>query len=485
MICISVTPESRSLAKVDLLNASRYADLIELCLDRLIKAPDVGEMTADLDKPVIVSCRREADGGQFSRSEQERIGLLKQAIISGPDYVELDLKAAKEIPRFGDTKRVISITSLNQPIENVNQMFDEAWKVKPDVVKFTWLTQTFDDAYPLLKAVVDKREVPVVGIGIGRCGITFSLLGRKYGSPWLYAALEKGMEAFPGQTTAFDLDEIYDFRNINAKTRFLGLVGYGDTQPVIAKILNGGFQSAGSSFRCLPFHVRSLERVRKRLEVLKVAGMFVNPALSLNLHEFPDKAEEAVTKASAADLLFHKKDGVWYGYNLLWRVMLKAIDSSLEQQGKAFKQQNALVFGTNPLARSMIYGLQRRQCVVSVTSPDDAAARSIAQSMEVRQIPFMNLYDTLTDIAVIADANLQPGPGKLELNPAFFRDEMTIADFSRVPLETSFSREATERGCRVIDPQELGYHYLSALFKAITGKELDREEYDQTLSEIV
>lgn len=483
MICISVTPESRSLAKVDLLNASRHADLIELCLDRLLKAPDVGEMTADLDKPVIVSCRREADGGHFKDSEETRIALLKQAIISGPEYVELDLQAAKAIPRFGDTKRVISITSLNQPIDHIDQMFEEAWKAKPDVVKFTWLTQTFDDAYPLLKAVVEKREVPVVGIGIGRCGITFSLLGRKYGSPWLYSALEKGMEAFPGQTTAFDLDEIYDFRNINAKTRFLGLVGYNETQPLIARILNTGFKSKESSFRCLPFHVRSLDRMRRRLEILKVAGMFVNPALQLNLHEFPEKEEEAVRNAQAADLLFHKKN-MWHGYNLLWRVMLKAVESVLDELGKEFKKQNALVFGTNPLARSMIYGLQRRECVVSVTAPDDQAARTIAQSMGVRQIPFMNLYDTLTDVAVIADANLQPGPGRNELNPAFFRDEMLIADFSRLPLETNFSREATERGCRVIDPKELGYDYLSALFKAVIGEELDRAGYDQALEEM-
>jgi 3-dehydroquinate dehydratase/shikimate dehydrogenase len=104
--------------------------------------------------------------------------------------------------------------------------------------------------------------------------------------------------------------------------------------------------------------------------------------------------------------------------------------------------------------------------------------------MGVRQIPFMNLYDTLTDIAIIADAGLQPGPGRTELNPAFFRDEMIIADFSRLPLETNFSREAGERGCRVIDPKELGYDYLSALFKAVVGKELDRGGYDRVLEEM-
>jgi len=104
--------------------------------------------------------------------------------------------------------------------------------------------------------------------------------------------------------------------------------------------------------------------------------------------------------------------------------------------------------------------------------------------MGVRQVPFMNLYDTYTDLTVIADDTLKPGIGKTEINPAFFRPEMTVADFSRLPLETEFSQEAVERGCRVIPPQELGYDYLAAMFKAVSGKELDREIFDETIQTI-
>lgn len=484
MICISITPESRSLARVDMFNASQFADMIELCLDRLIKAPDVGELTQDTKQPVIVSCRRQVDGGKFSGSEDERIAMLRQAIISGPDYVELDLETAKQIPRFGETKRVISVTSLDRPAENVDQMFEEAWKAKADVVKITAATRYFEDAWPLLKAVVEKRELPVVGMGIGPSGITFSLLGRKYGSPWLYAALEKGMEAFDGQTSAFDLNEIYDLEQINSKTRFLGLAGYGETQPLVAKILNRGFCKIDSSYRCLPFQVGNLDKIRKRLETLKIPGIFVNPALDVDLHKFPDKDEESVQQSKACDLLFLKKDQ-WQGFNLIWRVMLKAVERSLALHEKELSQQNVLVFGTNPLARSLIYGLSRKGCVVSVTSPDDIASKKVAQLMQVRQIPFMNLYDTYTDLAVIADDGLKPGIGKTEINPAFFRPEMTVADFSRIPLETEFSREASERGSRVIPPQELGFDYLCAMFKAVTGKELDREIFDETVQTMV
>ena len=65
MICISVTPESRQLAKVDIYNAANQCDLVELCLDRLHKEPDVKDMISSSKKPVLVSCRQPEEGGQF------------------------------------------------------------------------------------------------------------------------------------------------------------------------------------------------------------------------------------------------------------------------------------------------------------------------------------------------------------------------------------------------------------------------------------
>ncbi len=113
---------------------------------------------------------------------------------------------AGQIPRFGRTKRVVAYTNLNRPISRIDEIFTQCCKADADVVKLTWLTEDLDGAWPLLAAVTQPREVPIVGIGVGRSGLTFSLLSRKYGSPWIYAALERGMEAFAQQPTVWQLE---------------------------------------------------------------------------------------------------------------------------------------------------------------------------------------------------------------------------------------------------------------------------------------
>src|SRR5262245_30090645 len=104
MICITVTPTSRTLAKADLLNAARHGDIIELCLDHFHKEPDVKDLITAVDKPMIVSCRRQQDGGKWQGTEEERLLLLRQAIVAGPAYIELDLDVAPNVPRFGKTQ---------------------------------------------------------------------------------------------------------------------------------------------------------------------------------------------------------------------------------------------------------------------------------------------------------------------------------------------------------------------------------------------
>ena len=100
MICISLAQASRRMALADMLNASRQCDLIEVRLDCFEKAPDIAELLANKPKPVIMSCRRPKDGGNWTGSEPDRLTLLRQCIVAKADYVEIELDVADQIRLF-------------------------------------------------------------------------------------------------------------------------------------------------------------------------------------------------------------------------------------------------------------------------------------------------------------------------------------------------------------------------------------------------
>ncbi|MFK7819504.1 MAG: type I 3-dehydroquinate dehydratase [Planctomycetaceae bacterium] len=473
MLCISVTPESRQLAKVDILNASRHGDLIEVCLDKLIKTPDIGELLSGFDKPILISCRRERDGGHWAGSEEDRLQLFRNAIAANPAYIELELDIADRIPRFGETKRVISVNSIDRPLGNVDDVFTKAKHHRADVVKFTWPTRTLDEAWPLLAAVSQKRELPVVGMGLGDSSVTFSLLGRKFGSPWIYAALEKGMEAHPGQKTVWELNDSYGWTDINPTTRFVGVVGMGETEIASIRVLNAAFRKFGADVRCLPLRIGKLKHVNKMLSALKVRGMLVGSANVDSVYSLIDNHHRGVADGKFADLLL-RRDSLWHGHNTL----RKAIQAALTASGKDIARRRVMVIGANSVARSILPILTEAEAAVSIATPDDKSATAMASQYDASVIPWSAIYDTVTDFLVFTDAGIPVSQAQSRgLNPSILREHMTVLDVSRYPDASSLAEEARERGCTVVEPTEIYIQQLSTQFRAITGKELPVEAF--------
>jgi 3-dehydroquinate dehydratase/shikimate dehydrogenase len=481
MICITVTPESRTLAPADLLNASRRCDLIELCLDHFINEPNVGELVKMVDKPIMVSCRSEKDGGNWKGTEQQRIQLLREAIVAGPAYVELDLDIANSIPRFGKTQRVVSFTSLNRPLSKIDEVFEQCWKAKADIVKFTWLTEDMDAAWPLLAAVTQQREVPIVGIGIGRSGLTFSLLGRKYGSPWIYAALERGMEAYPKQPTVWQLKEDYRWDEIGAKTRFLGVVGSGDSENVACRVLNAAFQLMEKPIRCLPLLPGDLTKFPKMLEKMKINGLIVDPGYSGDLTGMAAVKDELSESSERIDVLMEGGNS-WKAINTLFQA-IDETGQAVTGQAEWTSRGSITVIGNSSMARGAAKFFVSKGAAVSVAGPSDNRAASVAREAGVRHVPWNAVHDNRTDTLVIADFGMECGTAKGQLNPMIIRERMTVVDLSVGMVGSAFAEEASARGAKYIDPMSVFATNLNLQFRQLTGRDLPEGSFQMGLAE--
>lgn len=485
MICISVVPTSRQLAKVDIFNAANQADLVEVCLDHLAKEPDIPDLLQGAKKPIILSCRRPLEGGQWAGSEEERLLMLRQAIVAAPDWIELEVDIADKIPRFGKTKRLISFTRLDKPLQSLDSVFERAATAKADAVKFVGPTPTLDAAWPLLAAVTKKRELPVVGMGIGRPGLTFSLLGRKYGSPWIYAALEQGMESYDGQATLHELDEVYRWREINAQTRFVAVAGFGPTETMTLRVLNTGFAKLGLNIRCLPLELDKLDNFQQMFDVLKINAVLPDKRLGGQILSVCQQQEDSVKASQYADLVVRPPNQGWQAFNSLWRGTLRALEERIGSKSpdeRPLDRRNVLLVGASPLARCLAYGVQRRKGLVSVAATDDERAHLLAQMFDFRYVPIANIYDTLCDVLILAEVRMEKGHLKQSISPSILKSGMTVIDATNLPHTTELLDDARARGCKVVEPADIYADQLGTQFKAITGQDLPPEAFAEALA---
>ena len=109
-ICAVIGRTRHKMIQIEIQEAAkRGAKLIEVRLDFLAKAPDFKRLLANRPCPLIATVRRHSDGGRWAHTEEERHMLLRQAIVAGFDWVDLETDIADTIPRFRDVRRVIRV----------------------------------------------------------------------------------------------------------------------------------------------------------------------------------------------------------------------------------------------------------------------------------------------------------------------------------------------------------------------------------------
>jgi 3-dehydroquinate dehydratase/shikimate dehydrogenase len=482
MICISINQESRRLALADMLNASRQCDLLEIRLDRFGLAPGLGELISAKPRPVIMSCRRQQDGGHWDGSEDERLALLRQCIVSKADYVEIELDVADQVRPFPPSRRVISYTNLKETPHDIADVYAEAQTKKPDVIKLTTLARTPEEAWPLVQ-VLAKPPVPTVVVGLGKPGVMLALLGRKIGAPWTYAALERGMEAWPGQPTVEDLNQVYHYPAFERGTRLIGVTGFGEAEVAAVASFNGALAHLNLQARCLPMGVGSVRLFRKVVEAVKLAGVVIDPEHQSLILDIVSERHPSAQQAQAADVILWK-DNKWHGYHTGCQAALNALAATLTKAGtdEPFKGRVVVITGLTGAARGLAAELQRRGANVILASHHKQKAQELAQELNCRQVQFEAMYSTMHDVLIVCDEEKGQTPGKAAgIHVGYLRDGMTVMDLTAGFRPSDLLRGAEVRGCHVVSPRELLLDRLDLQARLFTGKQVPREVFVESL----
>ena len=490
MICISIAQKSRRLALADLLNAARMGDMLEVRLDCFDKAPDFGDLFAAQRKPMILTCRRTRDGGEWDGSEEERLALLRQGIISKANYVEIELDVADQIRPFPGVQRVISYTNLRETPEDIADIYAEARGKKPDVIKLTTLARTPEEAWPLVQ-ILAKSSVPTVVGGLGKPGIMLAVLGKKIGAPWTYAALERGMETSPGQPTINDLETIYHYRSIERTTRLIGVTGFDESATMTVAALNAVLAHFQLPARCWPMTMGNPQMFRKIVEAVKLAAVVVDEEHQGAARTMATKLDAAAEQFQATDLLLHKENQ-WHGYQLQGRAAVAALETAMRTKGASehpLKGRVVLIVGANALAGNMARAMKAEGAILILAGRERGAVQKLAHDLECRYIQFEAIYTTNHDVVVVCDeghtagGHTGSGGGIAGVHTGYLKPGMTVLDLTALGRKSALLREAELRGCAIVSPRQLLLDRIALQARMLTGKETPREVLTNAIPE--
>ncbi len=153
--------------------------MIELRLDFLAKAPDFKRMLAAKPCEMVATVRRPIDGGRWPGSEEERLLLLRQAIVGGFDWIDLETDIAEKVGRYKDVKRIVSYHNLREVPHDLEAIHDRMCSQDADVVKVAVTAQSIFDNLRVIQ-LMHKAKKPTVAFCMGDLGWPSRILGGKY-----------------------------------------------------------------------------------------------------------------------------------------------------------------------------------------------------------------------------------------------------------------------------------------------------------------
>ena len=419
------------------------ADMVELRLDT-VSDPDVAGALEGRRLPAIVTCRPTWEGGQFRGSEEERRGILRQAITHGAEYVDIEWRAnfSDLVAQTAGRRIVLSMHDFDGMPADLEARAAAMRATGAEIIKLAARTARLSDCLPLFDLGSKIGPGGAVVIGMGDCGLVTRVLAAKFGSRWTYA----GGEAHVGQVTSGELLDVYRFRSASSATALYGVVGSPVSHSVSPAMHNAAFGALGLDAVYLPFPAVDAQDFVTFGRALGVRGASVTIPYKVALREHVDEVDVVACRVGAINTI-RAVGGRWIGGNTDAAGFLRPLHDRVALAGA-----RVAVLGAGGSARAVLAALAGGGATVTVYSRSRARAEEIATPAAATAgvfPPAAGSWDLLvncTPVGMFPNVAAMPVEAAALSGPA----GRTVYDLVYNPESTMLLREAAAAGCATI-----------------------------------
>ncbi len=481
MICVSIARgRHRHMIAEHRHLVSQGAKLVELRLDYINGEVNLKRLLADRPSPVVITCRRDRDGGKWDKTEEQRLMLLRSAIAEGVEYIDLEDDIAKQIPRYGKTKRVISLHDFRRTPENLEEIHARLASCDADIVKLATMANTPHDNLRIL-TLIKNSQVPTVGICMGDIGTPSRILAGKFGAPFTFATFHHERTLAPGQLSFTQMNDIYHYNRLDADTKVYGVIGDPIAHSLSPIVHNAAFRRLDINAVYVPFRVprEHLEQFLADAPKLGIHGLSVTIPHKEAVAKKLDVADDSLTGIGAANTLLFK-DGKITGYNTDYQAALSSLQEALaEHHGRAdatLEHQTALVLGAGGAAKAIAYGLKKLGAAVVIAGRTAERAEQLAKSLECKTVDWATRYSVYADVIVnCTPVGMHPNVDATPYDKHHLRPSMIVFDTVYNPENTLLLKEARSQSCTVVSGVEMFVRQARLQFQQFTGQDAPAE----------
>ncbi len=458
--------------------AASGVELVELRVDCLRRDPDLKRILAERHTPLVFTVRRGVDGGLWRGPEEKRQRLIREAIVAGVDYVDVEHDVAREVRRFGRTRRIVSYHNLKQTPPDLLEIAQQCEEFDADIVKIATRAHSLADAMRVLE-VASKMETPTIAIAVGEVGAFTRVLGAKYGAPFTYANYNVDRSFAAGMLRFEDLKRDYAYDRIDAETEVYAVIGDPIGQSLSPPVHNAAFRHLGQNKVMVPI-LMPAERLKASLDEvawLGIRGYSITIPHKQAVLPLLSSADGAVERTGSCNTMIVKEDGSRVGYNSDYRAAMDSLEGAYggppgEGTLSPLSGKQVLILGAGGVARPIGFGLIRRGAGVTLVNRTEERGLRLAEELGCRTSTWAMRASMKPDIVInCTPVGMHPDVDDSPMPPAGFRAGMVVMDTVYHPENTMMLKLARERECRTVTGVEMFLRQAAIQSHLYTGED--------------
>jgi 3-dehydroquinate dehydratase/shikimate dehydrogenase len=418
--------------------------------------------------------------------------LLRSAIAMGVEYVDLEEDIATKIPRYGKTKRIVSIHNFEGTPVDLQTIHSGLAKLDADIVKIAVQANSFGDTIRMLE-LMKSASVPTIGISMGDYGTPSRILATRYGAPFTFCVFSADRKVAPGQLSFDQMKSIFRADSIDSETQLYGVVADPVAHSYSPLIHNASFLASKLNFRYVPFRVPAdeLELFLSWCKEEKIGGLSVTIPHKQSILPMLSQAEAAAQGIGACNTVVfaNNADKELIGYNTDYRAAMDCLTEAMAKwtgQQDPFERESVLILGAGGVSRAIGYGLAQRRANITITSRNRMASEALAKHLNCRWVNWEERHEIEPKILVNGTpVGMFPEMDETPFQTKNLKGRTLVFDTVYNPEQTLFLKGAKAAGCPVISGLQMFVRQAAYQYRLFTGLEPPIDVMVKTLKKAI
>nr|WME87916.1 shikimate dehydrogenase [Bergenia purpurascens] len=479
------------------------ADLVEIrldCLRNFSPRQDLDILIKQSPLPTLVTYRPIWGGGQYEGDENKRQDALRLAMELGANYINVELEVAHEFNNSISGKKpdnfkviVSSHNFHNTPsVEAIANLVARIQATGADIVKIATTALDISDVARVIQVTVHS-QVPTIGIVMGERGLISRLLSPKYGGYLTYGALEAGAISAPGQPTAKDLLDLYNFRLIGPETKVYGIIGKPVGHSKSPLLFNAAFKKVGLDAIYVHFLVDDVNKFFDTYSTPDFGGCSCTIPHKEAATKCMDEIDPIAKKIGAINNICRRPDGRLVAFNTDYIGAISAIEDGLRELNGLIPQSESplkgklfVVLGAGGAGKSLAYGAKQKGARVVVANRTYERAKELADKVDGQAMTLDEIADFHPEegmvLANTTSLGMKPKIDDTPIPKHALKHYCLAFDAIYTPKDTRLLREAKETGLAIVYGTEMLIRQGFEQYKNFTGLPAPEELFRELMS---